>query len=167
MGRPAGSVNKDTQELIDMAHKMGCSPFKILCHIAMGDWKALGYKEEKTNYQTKTGMVYSERITMDHRLQAASQAAQYLYPKRRAVEVRSISEETESKLIINFGGKSGSSGASTVDSREPVSQGNQEPSEGARDPAQSVSVQAVVQDNLRGAEQVAPGDGSGGSSEKS
>ena len=81
--------------------------------------------------------------------------------------VHAQGDVTQEKLIINFSGVKNTPDTNTVDSREPVSQGNQEPSEGARDPAQSVSVQAVVQDNLGGAEQVAPGDGPGSPSEKS
>lgn len=135
-----------------MAHKMGCSPFKILCHIAMGDWKSLGYKEEKTNFQTKSGMVYAERITMDHRLQAATQAAGYLYPKRKSVEIRSTSEETESKLVINFGGKVDSSNSSPVDSGVSVSQSNPNQPESASSAPESVPLQDVVQDNSGGSE---------------
>lgn len=121
MARLPGTPNKDTQSLIDLAHKKGINPFEILLNIANGDWKALGYKEDKTVVQTKTGLSYVERITMDHRMAAAAHASQYLYPKRKSVEIHSTSEEAQSKLVINFGGKGGDKTVpGKVDSGEPV-----------------------------------------------
>lgn len=119
----------------------------------MGDWKALGYKEEKTNILTKSGAIYAERISLDHRLQAASQAAQYLYPKRRAVEVRSISEDTESKLVINFGGRVDPSHSSKVDSGKPVPPSDQGADESAGSSTESLPLQTLVSDDGGGAQQ--------------
>lgn len=119
MARLPGTPNKDTQALIDLAHKKGINPFEILLHIANGDWKALGYKDDKAVVQTKSGVSYCERITMDHRMAAAAHASQYLYPKRKSVEIHATAEESHSKLVINFGPKEE---PKEVQSTEPVSE---------------------------------------------
>lgn len=56
----------------DIARILDCNPFEILCRFAMGDHIGLGLKRGK--------------ITADLRFYAAKEAAQYIHPKRRAVE---------------------------------------------------------------------------------
>jgi hypothetical protein len=87
-GRAKGVKNKDTQELYTIAARCGKSPFEILCLIANADWKALGYDGPQTIVQTKQGgRVMIDRINIVDRREAASEAAQYMYPKRKAIEV--------------------------------------------------------------------------------
>lgn len=88
MGRPAGSLNKKTQALIDRAEDMGVDPFEILCLVAKGDAKALGY-------DTSAGY----RMDIELRFSAAKELAQYIYPKRSAVKV-STGDEDGFKIII-------------------------------------------------------------------
>ena len=86
-GRPKGSKDKRTWEIEKLAQDLGCNPFEILLKIAMNDWEGLGYKEPELVTTDKDGNIsIKERITMDHRLYAAKEAAQYLFPKRKAVE---------------------------------------------------------------------------------
>jgi hypothetical protein len=70
-GRKKGTPNKDKLPLQQKAEELGVDPFQILLLFAKGDVAALGI----------------EVITADQRLRAASEACQYLYPKRKAIQV--------------------------------------------------------------------------------
>jgi len=71
-GRPKGSINKDRRSLQDRAKALGVDPLDVLFMFAAGNNEAL--KDPNP-------------ITLDQRLRAASEAAQYLYAKRRATEL--------------------------------------------------------------------------------
>lgn len=92
-GRVKGTPNKSSQHLEEVAARCGRSPFEILCLIANADWKALGYDSPQTIVQTKAGgRVMLDRITIVDRREAASEAAQYMYSKRKAIEVNAALE---------------------------------------------------------------------------
>lgn len=98
MARPKGSKNKSDMGLAEKAAALGCDPFEILCRFALGDWQGLGYKSEHTLTPTQKGEVIEKPIiTPEIRHKAAAEAAQYLHPKRKAIEhsgeVVSIYEE--------------------------------------------------------------------------
>lgn len=85
-GRPKGSVNKKTQELFDKASELGVDPFHILLLFAKGDHEALGYEK----YQFKRfgeNVVEELTISPDLRAKCAEKACEYLYSKRRAIDV--------------------------------------------------------------------------------
>lgn len=88
-GRKKGTPNKKTQALLEKAKELGVDPFEILLLFAKGDWKALGYDSpEKVIAVTKDGQeVFSDRITAELRQKSAKDAAEYLYAKRKALEV--------------------------------------------------------------------------------
>lgn len=73
-GRVKGTPNKKTVAVEQIAAKLGFEPFQMLCHIARGDWEALGLQGP--------GL-----ITLEHQIRAIVEACQYLYPKRKAIEV--------------------------------------------------------------------------------
>lgn len=86
-GRGANTPNKDTQDLQKISEELGIHPFKILLYFASGAWKALGYKAET---YIERGKGYKNKflyIKPELRVKAASEAAQYLYPKRKQVEI--------------------------------------------------------------------------------
>ena len=56
----------------DIARVLDCNPFEILCRFANGDYGGLGLKKRD--------------IGPDLRFLAAKEAAQYIHPKRKAVE---------------------------------------------------------------------------------
>jgi hypothetical protein len=65
---------------------LGVDPFEILLLFAKGDWKGLGYKSETVVKYSHGNPYKTDVITADHRLKAASEASQYLHPKRKAIE---------------------------------------------------------------------------------
>lgn len=92
-GRQKGTPNKTTSNLEEIAARCGKSPFEILCLIANADWQALGYDGPQTVVQTKAGgRVLLDRINIVDRREAASEAAQYMYSKRKAIEVNASVE---------------------------------------------------------------------------
>lgn len=99
-GREKGTPNKKTNELMEKAKQLKCDPFEILCYFALGDWKKLGYKDEYTYAPTQKGEVIEKHvISPEIRQKAASEAAQYLYPKRKAIEHSGeVTQKIEDKL---------------------------------------------------------------------
>mgnify|MGYP001237754844 CR=1 FL=1 len=93
MARPKGSMNFKTDYLFEIARKRGVDPFNILLRFAAGDWKGLGYKEEKTTKFIGENSYEEYTISPELRMSAASKACEYLYPKRKAIE-HSIEQET-------------------------------------------------------------------------
>ena len=92
-GRTKGTPNKDTQELIEIAERLGCSFFEVICLFAMGDWKALGYKSEMTLVSsTDKGESYKYTIDPAVRAKCAMEGASYLYAKRKAIELSNSPE---------------------------------------------------------------------------
>jgi len=99
-GRTKGTPNRKTEEAEAIARKLGCNPIEILCRFAMDDWKKLGYNEQSSKFLTQKGeLIEKPLITPEIRMKAASELAQYLYPKRKAIEHSGeISAVTEQRL---------------------------------------------------------------------
>lgn len=88
MGRPKGSKNKNKTRVQELAEKLGVEPFQILLHFATGDWKALGYTTGTSTRYSTSGEPYEvDLISPKDRLFAASEACNYMYPKRKAVDL--------------------------------------------------------------------------------
>lgn len=86
-GRPQGSLNARTQDLFDIAQRLNCNPFEVLLYFAKGDYEALGYENHQIKV-TKDGTTISElTISPELRQKAAKDACEYLYPKRKAIEI--------------------------------------------------------------------------------
>lgn len=95
-GRRKGVPNKDSLPLHEKARELGVDPFRILLLFAKGDWEGLGYPSETEVRCGKGGETYEvDRITSQQRLAAASDACQYLYPKRKAIEVNDARDPGE------------------------------------------------------------------------
>jgi hypothetical protein len=77
-GRKKGTPNKRTGEAREVFVKHKIDPLEVLALMAKGDWKALGYKE---------GEEPDQKLALELRFYAAKEGAQYLYPKRKAVEI--------------------------------------------------------------------------------
>lgn len=87
-GRVRGvSINSATRTLREKAEALGVDPFTVLLMFSKGDWKGLGYPAATRVYFTPQGLeVVEDIIKPDARLKAASEATQYLEPKRKAIE---------------------------------------------------------------------------------
>lgn len=93
-GRVAGTANKKTIEVQEIAKNLGVNPFEILLYFAKGDWKKLGYASNTTTRYSVAGEPYEEDIiSPELRSSSASKACEYLYPKRKAIE-QTISDST-------------------------------------------------------------------------
>lgn len=87
-GRTKGTPNKDTQELQEICKRLKCSPFEVTILFAMGDWRTLGYTAEKyVSSESEKATTYKYTIDPSVRAKCASDACQYLYAKRKAVEM--------------------------------------------------------------------------------
>jgi len=86
-GRKKGTPNKRTQDLNDLAERLGVNPIEILLNIAKGDFKALGYENNEVITMKDGKPNVTERITLDDRRAAAKDASPYLFAQRKAVEV--------------------------------------------------------------------------------
>ena len=87
-GRKVGSKNKDKFELDLICSKYPIQPFEGLMKVINGDWKALGYENEcyfseKADGSVKMGYVISPQMRLD----AMREAAKYLYPQKRSIEM--------------------------------------------------------------------------------
>jgi hypothetical protein len=71
-GRKKGTPNKESLHAKEIAERLNCDLFEILCHFAMGNAKALKLKKDS--------------ISPGMRLAAAMEGAQYIHPKRKAIE---------------------------------------------------------------------------------
>ncbi len=91
-GRKKGTRNKDAAPVMQRAEQLGIDPFEILLLFAAGDWKKLGYKKETIIRYSKD--CQNEYLTIDPavRARSAAEACQYLYPKRKAIEVEEINK---------------------------------------------------------------------------
>jgi hypothetical protein len=98
-GRQKGTVNKSTQNLMDIADRIGVSPFEVLCMIAKADWQGLGYDNPTYLKAAGENMIEVDRITLESRLNAAKEASKYLYPQRKAVE-HSTDSDKGFKIVI-------------------------------------------------------------------
>lgn len=88
-GRKKGTPNKKNESLMELARKLDVNPFQILLYFASNNYEALGYSPTTTKL-TKQGPIEVMTISPELRKDAASDAAQYLYPKRKALELEGL-----------------------------------------------------------------------------
>lgn len=90
-GRKPGSVSKRLSRLPDaqaIAERLGVNPLEVLLHFTANNWQALGYDSPEKKVATSSGPVYVDRISTDERIAAAKSAADYLYARRKSVEIK-------------------------------------------------------------------------------
>ena len=98
-GRKAGTPNKQTQELQTIAEEFSVEPFKFLLMVMNNDLVGLGLKKEMgpgDEYE------FVKDIPFPLRMRAAMELCTYLYPKRKAVEIRNEEPTEPPKFIINL-----------------------------------------------------------------
>lgn len=90
-----GIPNKDTQYIVDLCQKHNLCPVEVLINVAKGDYKALGYKQMTIKKVAFGGNLFEEdRITLDHRIDATKKLIDYIYPKRKAVQIETSAEDS-------------------------------------------------------------------------
>jgi hypothetical protein len=100
-GRAKGVPNRKTQDLLDKAREMGVDPFEVLLMFAAGDWKSLGYDQDKYITETDRGTIVKWTIEPSVRAKCASDACQYIYPKRKAIELSKDPNSQEQVIMVN------------------------------------------------------------------
>src|SRR5690349_13683498 len=90
-GRTKGSKNKLSYNVGEICEKHDCNPFEILAQIAAG---TIELPDEQRKY-------FGVRI----RMEAASELAQYLAPKLKALELSTDKDEGLT-FVMNFGEQS-------------------------------------------------------------
>lgn len=111
-GRKKGTPNKRTQVLQEKAEALGVDPFEILLLFAAGRWEALGYTEkQKVVMVTQSGMeVFDDVIDAELRQKSAADACQYLFPKRKAIDMVIDPNSNDTiKVTLSLGDEYGNS----------------------------------------------------------
>lgn len=92
--RKKGQVTKNRQELLDKAKELGVDPFEVLLRFAKSDWKGLGYESpDHVVGKTQRGEeIIVDRISPELRARCAADAAQFMLPKLKAIEVEDKNE---------------------------------------------------------------------------
>lgn len=107
-GRKVGSVNKITTDARELAQRLGVDPHEILLRFAANDWKGLGYKsptyEKTTLTRGEDGKLKATKyshpyITPEIRATCAKEAAKYVRPQLKAIEVTDTSKTGD---VIRF-----------------------------------------------------------------
>lgn len=87
-GRPKGCKNKRTLTVEMIAENFHLDPFEVLMMVAAGDWKGLGFDAPSHTTFAASGIEYEELwIKLSDRVQAAKEAAKYLYSQKKSVEL--------------------------------------------------------------------------------
>lgn len=105
MGRTKGTPNRKTEHIFEMCEKKKFDPIEFLILVAQGEWKKIGYLAATRPKFGPGGLIVDEEwITMDHRIEASKKLADFMYPKRKAIELSGAQDE--SPLTISYVPKS-------------------------------------------------------------
>jgi hypothetical protein len=98
-GRPKGSLNARTVDLLEISQRLDCNPFEVLIHFAKGDFEALGYEKHKIRVTKDGGTEMELTIAPELRQRSAKDACEYLFPKRKAIEHTFDNSMPDDKLV--------------------------------------------------------------------
>lgn len=97
-GRKKGTPNKRTLEALELFQKYDCNPLEFMVLCIKGDLPCNVCRGKlKTKYRGDDGKLHErtcescygtgyEKLSPDARLKAATESAQYVWPKRKAIE---------------------------------------------------------------------------------
>lgn len=85
-GRKKGTPNKSTFDAKKIADELGVDPFRILLHIASGNWKELGLSGAERCTSAVGRKVMEPTIPVPTRERAASSASRFLMPELKAID---------------------------------------------------------------------------------
>lgn len=103
-GRQKGTPNRKTQDLHELAERLNVNPFEILLHYASRNYQALGLPEKTLKFY---GEFPSEEYTISPELsqKSAKDACEYLFPKRKSVEVKTDLSHLSDEELLSTAGK--------------------------------------------------------------
>lgn len=101
-GRQKGTPNKDTNHLLERCKALKCDPVDIMIHIAKGDWKALGYESGEITKMSMGSTYFEDRIQLSDRSDAANTLMNFIYPKRKAIEIKDDSGNTIKPIVLAY-----------------------------------------------------------------
>lgn len=104
-GRKPGTVNRRTQEAAELAERLGVNPLEILLLFAKGDWKALGYDSPDRVRMVNDTIITEPIISAELRSTSASKAVEYIYAKKKAVDVTTLGESIKPPNVIQLHGE--------------------------------------------------------------
>ena len=100
-GRQKGVVNQKTRDARELMERLGFDPLEFLFRTAMADWKSLGYEKATTTKVLKDGgTIETDVISFDQRVNAAKEAARYIYPQSRAIDMTVNPESQGFRVVI-------------------------------------------------------------------
>lgn len=92
-GRKKGTPNKNTQSLIDKANELGVDPYEVLLLFAGDKYKELGYKKKQNG---------ESPIPPSLRASCASDACQYIHPKRKSIDLKNEDGSLKPQVVITL-----------------------------------------------------------------
>lgn len=99
MARPFGSKNKRTRNIEDMCGRFKIDPLELLMMVVNADWQGLGFDAPTRISYTNAGIEFEEHnIKLAERVQAAKEAARYLYCQKQSVALSN--SEGAIKLVV-------------------------------------------------------------------
>ena len=100
VGRKKGTPNKPKECVAEICERMGFNPFEMFVNTAKMDHEALGYQSPLIHYAGKDGKIFSqERITLNHRLEAAAKLAPHIAPVLKAVELSGSLDTSDADML--------------------------------------------------------------------
>lgn len=110
-GRSKGTLNKKTRDLYEIMDRLECNPFEVLLHFAKGDYKALGLDPKASTNENMQDIInnaiegfvddghtdkeieeiekaFLNPISPELMQKSAKDACEYLFPKRKAIEIK-------------------------------------------------------------------------------
>lgn len=103
MARPKGIANKKTDYFFDACGKLKHDPVEFNIRVAQNDWKSLGYEERTYTVHTKSGGSYEQDyITVADRITANNKLLDFMFPKRKAIELTSPADEKDGVIFMAY-----------------------------------------------------------------
>ena len=98
-GRAKGVLNKRTLLVDEIASRFELDPFEVLMMVAVGDWEALGFDSKtRVTVTSKGEAIEEDSVPLAQRVQAAKEAAKYLYAQKQSVAIST--DDSGFKIII-------------------------------------------------------------------
>lgn len=93
-GRKKGVLNRKTEHIFEICDRHKFDPIEILIYVSKNDWESLGYDSAECEKIGLGGVVAKEdRITLTLRVDAAKKLCEFMYPKRKAIEISGNDDE--------------------------------------------------------------------------